>query len=115
MFVVCLFACLRGLDTFVCLFVVVVCFFFVLFCFVSSQLYANETTFGISYGCTADYNLSEKGSNLIGKNLLPFVFLLTLKMPRKPASENVVCSCRLLNILANFSSLFLHTGKQCGP
>ena len=40
---------------------------------------------------------------------------LTLKAPRKTASENVVCSCRLLNILANFSNLFLHTGKQCGP
>ena len=37
---------------------------------------------------------------------------LTLKMPRKPASENVVCLCRLLNILANFSNLFLHTGKS---
>ena len=36
-------------------------------------------------------------------------------MPRKPASENVLCLCRLLNILANFSNLFLHTGKQCGP
>ena len=40
---------------------------------------------------------------------------LTLKMPRKPASENVICLCCLLNILANFSNLFLHTGKQCGP
>ena len=40
---------------------------------------------------------------------------LTLKAPRKTASENVVCLCRLLNILANFSNLFLHTGKQCGP
>ena len=28
--------------------------------------------------------------------------LLTLKAPRKTASENVVCLCRLLNILANF-------------
>ena len=37
--------------------------------------------------------------------------LLTLKMPRKPVSENVVCLCCLLNILANFSNLFLHTGK----
>ena len=27
---------------------------------------------------------------------------LTLNMPRKPASENVVCLCRLLNILANY-------------
>ena len=39
---------------------------------------------------------------------------LTLKTPRKSASENVVCFSRLLNILANFSNLFLHTGKQCG-
>ena len=44
-----------------------------------------------------------------------YSFALTLKMPRKPASENVVCLCHLLNILANFSNLFLHTGKQCGP
>ena len=40
---------------------------------------------------------------------------LTLKAPRKTASENVNCLCRLLNILADFSNLFLHTGKQCGP
>ena len=37
---------------------------------------------------------------------------LTLKMPGKPASENVVCLCCLLNILANFSNLFLHTEEQ---
>ena len=42
-------------------------------------------------------------------------YVLTLKAPRKTASENVVCLCRLLNILADFSNLFLHTGKQCGP
>ena len=42
------------------------------------------------------------------------IALLTLKMPRKPASENVRL-CHVLNILANFSNLFLHTGKQCGP
>ena len=35
-------------------------------------------------------------------------------MSTKYASENV-CLCRLLNILANFSNLFLHTGKQPGP
>ena len=40
---------------------------------------------------------------------------VTLKAPRNPASENVVCLCRLLNILANFSNLFLYIGKQCGP
>ena len=38
-----------------------------------------------------------------------------IKAPRKTASENVVCLCRLLNILANFSNIFLLTGKQCGP
>ena len=31
---------------------------------------------------------------------------LTLKAPRKTASENVVCLCHLLNILANFPNLF---------
>ena len=41
--------------------------------------------------------------------------LLILKMPRKPASENVVCLGRLLNILANFSNLFLHSGKHVDP
>ena len=44
-----------------------------------------------------------------------FCNLLTLKMSRKPASEDVVCLCHLLNILENFSNLFLHTGKQCEP
>ena len=28
--------------------------------------------------------------------------VVTLKAPRKTASENVVCLCRLLNILADF-------------
>ena len=37
--------------------------------------------------------------------------LLTLKTPRKPASENIVCLCCLLNVLANFSDLFLHAGR----
>ena len=32
----------------------------------------------------------------------PFIEALSLKTPRKPASENVVCLCRLLTILANF-------------
>ena len=40
---------------------------------------------------------------------------LTFKMPRKPTSENAICLCCLLNSLANFSNLFLHTSKQCGP
>ena len=36
---------------------------------------------------------------------LPCLSLLTLKAPRKSASENVVCLCRLLHLLANFSNL----------
>ena len=35
-----------------------------------------------------------------------YYLLLTLKAPRKTAFENVVCLCRLQNILANFSNLF---------
>ena len=31
--------------------------------------------------------------------------ILTIKAPRKPASENVVCLCRLLHLLANFSNI----------
>ena len=41
---------------------------------------------------------------------------LTLKAPRKTASENVVCLCRLLNILANFSKLFFaYTANSVDP
>ena len=40
---------------------------------------------------------------------------LTIKMPRKPSSENVICLCRLLNILANFSNLFLRPGNSVDP
>ena len=43
------------------------------------------------------------------------VTLLTLKMPRKPASENVVCFCRLLNILANCSNLFCTQANSVDP
>ena len=32
-------------------------------------------------------------------------YFLTLKTPRKPASENVVCSYCLLHLLANFSNI----------
>ena len=48
-------------------------------------------------------------------NVICYNDTLTLKMPGKPASENAVCLCPQLNILANFSNLFLQTGKQCGP
>ena len=45
----------------------------------------------------------------LGLHCLPIIISLvsdynglTLKTPRKPATENVVCLCRLMNILANF-------------
>ena len=40
---------------------------------------------------------------------------LTLKAPRKPTSENVVCLCRLLNILANFSTYFCIQANSVDP
>ena len=40
---------------------------------------------------------------------------LTLKAPRKIASENVVCLCRLLNILADFSNLFCIQANSVDP
>ena len=48
-----------------------------------------------------DYHYSTS-SKFIGYTLSLTISLLTLKAPRKTASENVVCLCRLLNILANF-------------
>ena len=45
------------------------------------------------------------GENFHLDNPLTFVCGLTLKMPRKPASENVICLCRLLHLLANFSNI----------
>ena len=40
---------------------------------------------------------------------------LTLRAPRKTASENVVCLCRLLNILANFSKPFFAYWQTVDP
>ena len=34
---------------------------------------------------------------------------------REPASENVFCLCRLLNILANFSNLFCIQANSVDP
>ena len=39
------------------------------------------------------------------------IMFLTLKAPKKTASENVVCWI----FLQTSQSYFLHTGKQCGP
>ena len=40
---------------------------------------------------------------------------LTLKMPRKPASENVVCLCCLLNILQSFQTYFCIQANSVDP
>ena len=66
-------------------------------------------------GCVFDPHPSHTKNFKNGLWSFAWHSVLTLKMPRNPASENVVCSCCLLNILAKFSNLFLHTGKQCGP
>ena len=58
---------------------------------------------------------SDLGLHCLPITLLGVSRLQWVIMPKKPPSENVVCLCRLLNILANFSKLFLHKGKQCGP
>ena len=60
-------------------------------------------------------NIMNLSSAELAQRVEKFKALLTLKAPRKTASQNAVCLCRLLNILADFSNLFLHTGKQCGP
>ena len=42
------------------------------------------------------------------------VSILWVKVPRKPASENVVCLCRMLHLLANFSNiLFAYRQTVC--
>ena len=68
-----------------------------------------------SFMRTAKIMISLRGRSGRSESSLGAPVILTLQKPRKPASENVVCLCRLLNILANFSNLILHTGKQCGP
>ena len=40
---------------------------------------------------------------------------LTLKMQRKPASENVLCLCHLLNILAVFQTYFCIQANSVDP
>ena len=74
--------------------------------------YASESAAAI---ITMVFQHTDNGCKIIVYLLLKIITLLTLKAPRKTASENVVCLFHLLNILADFSNLFLHTGKQCGP
>ena len=74
----------------------------------------NNKTLKSSFRMSSTTNLHNAFELTIAKILIEITKGLTLKAPRKPASENVYL-CRLLSILANFSNLFLHTGKQCGP
>ena len=55
-------------------------------------------------GCTC---LKTHFSRCNSNGIFRFLYL-TLKTPRKPASKNLVCLCRLLNILANFSNFFFY-------
>ena len=69
---------------------------------------------GMDEGHSYSPPCSKSGGKDTETRIQKHMHILTLKAPRKPASENVVCLCCLLNILANFSNVFLHTGKQCG-
>ena len=65
--------------------------------------------------CTQSICYSFYAILYLARNLCSFQQGLTLKMPRKPASENVVCLCRLLNILANFSNLICIQANSVDP
>ena len=79
------------------------------------SLFSQKNKKNVSKCCLLKCFIKHTVLALYKSNLLADDCVLTLKMPRKPASENAVCLCCLLNILANFSNLVLHTGKQCGP
>ena len=85
------------------------CFLGISYCF---NLASREFVIVVINICCSKKKKKKKRSRSHKQSKKVFV---SNKMPRQPASENVVCLCRLLNILANFSNLFLHTGKQCGP
>ena len=55
------------------------------------------------------------GSTLVAKQDISRFSRTRVKTPRKPAAENVVCICRLLNILANFSNLFFAYRQSVDP
>ena len=67
-----------------------------------------KTPFQSGFLCTGKQTGSQKSySFALKRRQIYQVYLvsLTLKAPRKSASENVVCLCRLLHLLANFSNL----------
>ena len=51
----------------------------------------------------------------VNTDRLTHLITLNLKTPRNPASENVACLCRLLNIPANFSKLFCIQANRVDP
>ena len=69
--------------------------------------------------CRVTYKPTEPGTYIINIKFadehVPGMLPLTLKAPRKFASENVVCLCRLLHLLANFSNLHFPYRQTDGP
>ena len=78
---------------------------------VTTKVLANQITNGDSF---CDNICKQNGEHIHSLSGRLFGDL-TLKTPRKPASENVFCLCFLLNILANYSNLFLHTANSVDP
>ena len=74
-----------------------------------------QTYFCIQANSVDPDQTAPKGAVWSGSTLFAKMTFKITSNDKATASENVVCLCRLLNILANFSNLFLHTGKQCGP
>ena len=72
---------------------------------------------GLFYQNSLDWSISS--SRMSGYFVLLLYFIeiryLTLKTPRKPASENVVCLCCLLNVLANLQTYFCIQANSVDP
>ena len=70
----------------------------------------DQTAGAVWSGSTLFAKMTFKNHKQMTKQMTVVVIgSLTLKAPRKSASENVVCSCHLLHLLANFSNLhFAH-------
>ena len=65
--------------------------------------------------CQILFSGKNKKNNIILSSAENAQRVVKVKMPRKPASENVVCLCRLLNILANFSTFFCIQANSVDP
>ena len=64
---------------------------------------------GLDISCKLCWFSSEYTQGMSWCKTMFWILILTLKTPRKPASENVVCLCRLLNIFWKlFKSIFAY-------